>query len=505
MEGPEKDKGVFTNIMTVVTYGYLILPFLIFAVGWFRIRFWLPIVSCLLFCAWKCCKETPTLWKPCLTQDHIIKILFICMVLAVWVYYSGIGGKVFQNSDHSSRNAIFEILVQCRWPIYNTDINTELYPEGTVTSLIYYIGFWMPAAVVGKIFGMQAGYGFQMVWAFIGLFLVYYFICERKNKIIIWPLLLLIFFSGLDVAGVFMTGTNIFGMENDMHMEWWAAPYQYSSMTTQLFWVFNQSVPAWLCTVFAMRQENNRSLVFIVASVMFSATFPFVGLLVFVLFWTFTRQYEICIDVSRMESVKEWMKAFIKDTITIQNVLGGGILGIFTYLYQRGNTSATKISSQGFLDILGSIEWTQYLIFMLLEVGIYFIVIYKYNKINGVYFVVVLSLIFIPLLKGSSGDFCMRVSIPALFILMLLVQDTLEKAAEQKNWIILGSLTIVLCIGSMTPIHEMARTIWHTIERKYYEVQLNETLSQKEILNAGNFSGNVEGNLFFEHIAKKYE
>lgn len=505
MEKPEEDKCAFTKILSAVTYGYLILPFLIFAVGWFRIRFWVPIVICLFFCTWRCWKETASFWKPDFTKDSIFKIMFVCVILAVWVYYSGIGGKVFQNADHSSRNAIFEALVRCRWPIYNTDIDTEMYQSGTVTSLIYYIGFWMPAAVVGKVFGMQMGYLFQMIWAFIGLFLVYYYICERKKKIMVWPLFLLIFFSGLDIAGVFMTGTNIFQIENDMHMEWWASPYQYSSVTTQLFWVFNQSVPAWLCTVFAMQQKNNRSLVFIIASAMFSATFPFVGLLVIALFWIFTRQYGIREDIGWTERFKEWIKAFTKDTITVQNVLGGGILGIFTYLYQRGNTSATKISSQGFLDILRSVEWTQYLIFILLEVGIYLIFIYEYNKKNGIYYVVVLSLVFIPLLKGSSVDFCMRVSIPALFILMILVQDTLEKSAGQRDWMIFISLSVALCIGSMTPIHEMERTVQHTVESKYYGNSLNVTLSQKEILNAGNFSGDVKGNLFFEHIAKKYE
>lgn len=46
------------------------------------------------------------------------------------------------------------------------------YEEGyQMRGLIYYIGYWLPAAVVGKVFGLTAGYYFQYVWAIIGIFI----------------------------------------------------------------------------------------------------------------------------------------------------------------------------------------------------------------------------------------------------------------------------------------------------------------------------------------------
>lgn len=65
----------------------------------------------LLFCGWKACKETDALWFPELTKENIFKIIFIIVVIFAWVYYSGIGRLVFQNTDHTARNAIYEILV----------------------------------------------------------------------------------------------------------------------------------------------------------------------------------------------------------------------------------------------------------------------------------------------------------------------------------------------------------------------------------------------------------
>ena len=199
-----------TKIGVLLTYVYLVLPFLIFAVGWFGKRYWVFILPILLFCGWKACKEVDALWFPKLTRENLFKICFILIVIFLWVYYSGIGRMVFQNTDHPVRNAIYEILVSYDWPIYNFDVNYEVFPEGTTaTSLIYYIGFWMPAAVFGKIFGIAAGYGFQVFWAIFGIVLVYYFICARKEKILVWPLTILIFFSGLDIVGQYLIGTDL--------------------------------------------------------------------------------------------------------------------------------------------------------------------------------------------------------------------------------------------------------------------------------------------------------
>lgn len=405
MEGTSL-KSKDTKIITAVTYVYLFLPFLIFIVGWIRIRFWVPVAATVIFCAWAAWQDTPAFWRPELNRDNAVKILFICAVLAVWVFYSGIGFKVFQNADHPWRNAIFETLVYESWPVYNRDINLDLYQWGTeITSLIYYIGFWMPASVVGKLAGIRAGYAFQMLWAFAGLVLVYYYMCARKRRLTVWPLLLLIFFSGLDTLGMYLIGSRLLETAADAHIEWWIGFYQFSSMTTQLFWVFNQALPAWLCTVFMMQQKNNRSLVFILASVMLNATFPFVGLLVFVAFWMVGRKYAFLKDAPTKERALHWLKSFIKDSCTVQNILGGGIVGMLTYLYLNTNVSAARIKSQSFLSVFESIDWPRYFIFILVEAGIYIILVYKSKKNAGTYYVMLLSLACIPLLRGGFWRF----------------------------------------------------------------------------------------------------
>ena len=88
-----------SKVLVIAAYGYLFLPFLIFALGWMKIYFSIPIALCTLVCFVKAIKDSPGLWVPELNRENLVKILFIISVVAIWVYYSGIGKFVFQNSD----------------------------------------------------------------------------------------------------------------------------------------------------------------------------------------------------------------------------------------------------------------------------------------------------------------------------------------------------------------------------------------------------------------------
>lgn len=495
-----------SKIIEIIAYIYILLPFLIFAVGWMGKRFWLPILLIVLFSFFKICQEMEESWIPEFQKENFLKIIFIITVIGIWGYYAGIGRFVFQNTDHYWRNSIFDILVKYDWPVINYDVNLDIFPEGTTaTSLVYYIGFWLPAAVVGKMFGIEIGYGFQLFWATLGITLVYYFLCERYKQVLVWPLLVLIFFSGLDVVGSCLSTGNLHALVNDMHIEWWVGqPYQYSSMTTQLFWVFNQAIPAWLCTMMAWKQKNNRSIVFILACCMLPSTFGFVGLLLIVCVWMFTRKYERRKAENKKEYFLSYVRAWGKDTFTVQNVFGGGVIGIFSFLYLSVNMSGNMIMEKEMLAPAYTDHPLKYFMFILLEVGVYFLILYNYQKKNMLYYIILVNLLLIPFFKiGSASDFCMRASIPALLILMVLVIDTLQEAKKKKDWIVLGLLAFTLLLGSATPIHEIGRTFRETINRLYSGEQVYEhSIESIEILNGNNFSGPTDHSFFFKYIAK---
>lgn len=481
-----------TKLGVAVAYAYLMLPFVIFVLGWIKLWMAMPMVILLIFCFWKMILYAPKLWIPELTRDNIEKIIAIFGAICLWVYLSGIGQLVFQNTDHQARNAIFNILVEYDWPVYGTA------GSGSATSLIYYIGYWLPSAVIGKIFGIRAGYWSQDVWAVIGIGLVYYFICARTKKLEVWPLIVMILFSGLDYVGYYLLGTDMRTISQTMHLEWWNDPYQISSMTTQLFWVFNQCIPIWVATVLVINLKDNRSIVLILATTMLTSTLPFVGLIPIVAYCVFSRQYP---------AEKKWFPEFWKNTITLENVIGGGIIGIISFLYLKVNVSGTMVSTTSKSAIASRYDGSllMWIICIMVEVGIYLILVYRKQRDNLLFYIIAAELCFFPLVRvGVSSDFCMRAVIPAQIILMIYVIDALRDSVSQKKWFMTIAIIMVLCIGSITPIHEITRTCAETIQRKRDRVQIEEgTYKDTEILNPGNFSGEIEGSWFFKNFVKE--
>lgn len=491
-----------SKLILSIAYIYLLLPFLIFAIGWMRLYYAVPIVVCVSFCFVKVLKESSALWIPEINRENIVKILFIIAVISIWVYYSGIGKFVFQNTDHAYRNGIFNMLVEKNWPVINENVIQSKMPGVSRTGLIYYIGFWLPSAIIGKLFGLRCGYYAQAVWALLGICLAYYLLCARVKKLEVWPLSIFILFSGLDIVGQYLIGTNLFTLDNTLHLEWWSTAYQYSGMTTQLFWVFNQAVPIWLCTMVILLQKNNRNMVFLLACSLITSTLPFIGLFAIVVFLCFMRKYP---NQEKHPFKKNgYFYNLIKDTCTFQNVLGGGIIGIFSALYLGTNFSGGIVNEVAVLPIDKQNSLSKYVIFLIIEVGIYIIIIYKYHQTNKLYYFVCLMLAVIPPIHvGTGNDFCMRVSIPFLFILMILVMDTLRSSYSAKDTVAFRALVIVLVIGSMTSLFEFTRTIARTNERiNAGEIVYEEDKEFEIILSGKNFCGDIENNIFFEYIVK---
>lgn len=198
-----------------------------------------------------------------------------------------------------------------------------------------------------------------------------------------------------------------------------------------------------------------------------------------------------------------YVDCLVRDTFTLQNVLGGGIIGIFSALYLLTNTSGGMVNQAG-LNAQMQNSLPKYVIFLIIEVGIYILLVYKYNQKNYLFYFICLLLVIIPPIHvGSSNDFCMRASIPALFILMIIIMDTLRNAYLTKDILIFKALILALAIGSITPLFEFTRTISKTNERiRNEEVVYEEDKEFEIILSEGNFCGDIENNIFFKYIAK---
>lgn len=480
-----------------ISYSYVLFPTVLFFLGW--VKPWIAVPICLLL-VWSMKKAMDTdagLCLPVWDRGNIMRGIIILLIIAVWVYFSGIGNFVWQNRDHRARNALYEMLVTNEWPI----IKSVVCEDGVqLRGLIYYIGYWLPSAVIGKIFGMTAGYVFQYIWAVLGISLCVVFINSFLGKWSIWPVIVFVLFSGLDALG-YMLGGNLDPVLSFSHLEWWN-DFQFSSFTTQLYWVFNQAIYAWVLFALIMIQKNNRCIICIWSLGLIVCTFPAAGMTPFIIY--------VILKNGKAEgaALSDGKAGILNGLLSVENILGG-VVGLICSLYLTGNlsvqnTAVPVAAASSVQETEGGIYFLfNYILFILIEIGAYYIYSYRHYKKNQLFYISLFSLLICPLIKvGSSGDFCMRASIPSLLILYYMVVKSFQKDMRERNIRCL-IIIMVLAVGSINVVHEIGRSVTNTAQwyQQNHRVS-NPVSSEEKMLQGSNFSGEIEGNLFFLYLSK---
>ena len=480
------DESQFANrynkAVNISSYIYIGLPVLIFMIGWVRWIVSVPAALIIVYSFYTASKKDNPHYI-CPRRNSRTTLIVVFAVICGWVFLSGIGGFVYQNGDHKCRNEIFRILVEYEWPVQK---DVMVGNQQQTRMLSYYMGFWLPSAIVGKVFGLSAGFAFQAVWAVWGICLIYLKISARFGRYGIIPLLIFVFFSGLDILGYPLLGKEDFIIGSNQHIEFWGG-FQFSSHTTQLFWVFNQAIYGWILTLMLLEQEDNRHSVLIWSCGLLECTFPFVGMLPFLCYKVF-RNF-------RKRVANDSARKACKELFSVENVIGGGLIGIISFLYLLNNGSAGNGGS-GIPITLRSIG--RYLVFMSLEAFVYYITIYKFQKKNPLFYISLLTLMVCPLIRvGSSIDFCMRVSIPSILVLCLLVSETLFETwkTHKRHFAV---LLVISLLGCITPVHEICRTIENTT---CIDNNIHYT-SEKDIFTGRNFSSNTADSLFYRYLSR---
>ena len=458
----------------------------------------------------------------------ISKKMLIAVVIAAFAYlfFCGVGRLWSQSDDYLWRNAIFRDLIVKKWPVFY-----DTY-DG---ALSYYIGTWLPAAIVGKcayLIGAGTEPAFMvgnvtlLIYCTFGmsvlfLLLLMYF-NTTKPKHIAFIIIGFVFFSGMDFVG------NEFKLDS-WHIEWWALTYQYSSLTTCLCWVFNQTIIPWVCTALLLHEKTISNYVLIGMACLFCGPFPFIGFFVFCLAMGIKRLADL---------VKEKKgKDFVKEVFSVSNVCS--VFFIFpiigSFLTANIMMSNYKSDVPIFLPPTWCFEnYVLYILFLLFEVLIFAALIIKPNRKNYLFYVMLAQLIIYPLFNvGINSDLTMRSSIPALFMLYVfcyqymltnpMISPRNPKAKSKENFesvisrINLLHIVLVICllIGAITPGVELARgfaRVYYrglndratdfvvTLERDYNPVPYEE----KDAWPPTNFVAlNYDETIFFRYFARK--
>lgn len=470
-------------------YAYLLIPFALFSIGWMKWFIGIPCAVAAVFAFIKTVRENNEKSTAiAINKKTVYKIVAIVLLIILWVTLSGIGRVVYQNYDHCCRNPIYEILVKNSWPCVNAN--------GT-RGITYYVGFWMLPALVGKVFGVQAGYIFQMIWAAVGILLFYYLICRIRGKISVWPLIVIMFFSGLDWVGSYINADPYMDLSYPYHIEWWATYFQFSSNTTQLFWVFNQAIPIWIAIALILQQVNVRNVYFIISLCIISSTIPFVGATLLAV--AFTLKEFIRLNKEKKGILSNLVCLIRDQVLSIQNLIGVFVIGIVCVLFLFGNEASGSL-----MFYLKPGEGENYLTFLLLEVGVYLVFTWKKFHKNPMYITCLVIFIFAPLIYiGAERDFCMRVSIPALMFLNIACIQVIDSYIKEKKIIRLVAMMLIMLIGAITPTNEIRRTVKNT----YIKATTGEDLAVPDrdydfIFEQANFAADTDTSLFYKYLGK---
>ena len=443
-----------SNLLDKISIIYAMIPLFIFLLGFLK----LPIAifsSFILFCVIGLFFKT--LKNSFLNFDK--KFLFLIVTLAfLWCLLSGIGGVFYQSTDWHMRNAIFRDLINYSYPVY--------YDNGS--ALVYYIANFLPGALFGKValflnFSKETaflvGNFFNFIYCFAGLVLIFLQTCfySKANKLKdFWVILIVIFFSGLDIL------LHRFNLPNFPHIERHYG-LQYSSNTTLLFWVYNQAIIPWVLTLLFIKKSRYVQNYAILATLMlFCSPLAFIGFS-FYLFWS-----AFCNLVKRLKT-KYFLK-YLKRIFNLQNILTLLFLFPIVYLYISSNEAASLEELN--IPYYRFVLFPAYL-FIFLEAGVYLLLLIdKFSK-NLIYLFTVIQLVLIaPFIRiGTECDFVMRMSIPALFVLMIFIIQFLKDRKTSKTQKTI--MTILLLFGLVTPCVEICRTSCSlsTTRRRYLHMR----------------------------------
>lgn len=509
-------RNKYDPLANTLTLLYALIPIVIFFIGWLRPIYSIPATIVLIYSALVHIKlnekrtgftELKVDWK---------KTVLIALVAFIWVYCSGIGGYTNQEWDHHARNAIFYDLLTFDWPIYY-DFPPDYHFKalaGKHLSLNYYFTFWLPAACFGKLFGEQMANAFLLFWAYLGLLLSFYYLNRLFNfKYSLVCTGLFIFWSSYDLVGYlfftriihtinFLSETNYFKF--------------YTSFTSNLYNPFNQTVPAWLLTLYILN-DSKKLQIFPAVMLLAYSPFAFMGLA------TAHGLYYLLAAYRTDKKILTYWRELIQALWRLDTVGALIILMIYGLFYQAHSTAIQNVSfwslyrtTNFLLNIFLIID---YLMAFFLEIGIYLVFIYfmakrTYCSYKIWFWLIMVVLLLLPLwIIGANSDLATRGSIPFLTVLLVMTLTALIEVYE--NPIRRHQFYIILCVLFLSfqwPANSMIRSLSFTDKPIRQNAvgsladpkldELNDPANMSSSMN-NFYSHEPQHYLFYQYVAKR--
>jgi hypothetical protein len=442
--------------LDVAAFAYLALPVVLFLLGWLRWWVGVPLAALLLLGARDLIPTTARAGGP-----RTVRWCVAVLVLAVAVGWSSMGGAghlFFANFDWQTRDLVLRDLALGAWPVgYGLR-------DGADVMLRAPIGYFLPAAAAGKVFGLQLADPALLVWTALGVAL---FLGLAVSRVHGWPAVLvlvavLVLFSGMDLVGTVLRGGLQLAahLRPTDHIEWWADRFQFSSHATQLFWVPNHALAGWIATALLVRHvdrpEFARLLPLVVALIPIWSPLTAVGFMLLAAAWW----------VQQMMRTRAWR---LVDPVNMLAAFGiASVTG--AYLVLGAGEIRSGVTAQAGESMLFFVP--HYLQFVLLEGGLLWLLLLVVRA-DLLLVVAGLTLWLLPLVAfGPSNDLAMRGSIPALVVLAMAAASALSSPARAMQRRVYWPILLILLLGVPTAVMEMTRAVHEPAWKPDYSMSL---------------------------------
>jgi hypothetical protein len=370
-----------------------------------------------------------------------LRDLLLCFGVALLLYLLGGEGRLlYANTDWQVRDAVLRDLAVYPWPFaYRDAAGTDLLRAP--------LGMYLLPALAGKAFGMAAADVAMLLRhsALLAILLALGSVLFPSPQARLGALAVFLVFSGLDIVGQLIVQAVAGGTMAD-HLEPWAG-IQYSSHITQAFWVPQHALAGWIAAVLFLLWKDARLPLGV-----FLGAVPLVGLwspLALMGAMPFAALAAVRTLTERALRPPDVLLPAVTTALAIPGLLylaaGGGSVGLHLYALPIG----------------------RWVMFELIEVAPFLaavLVLGVRGRAAGATLATVAAcLLLMPFVQvGTSVDFTMRASIPALAILSVLVAQALQSVGgddgrERRAW--RAGLLAALAIGSITGLFEIRRSI----------------------------------------------
>jgi hypothetical protein len=438
----EAHSGHPPDIISVAALFYLTLPNLIFLGGWLKPFAAAPIIALVTVAIVQLVRREDIRWSFPISP---LATSFVVVSGFAWASLGGAGHFFHANIDWLIRDKVLGDLTFSAWPPAYGIV------EGHHHILRSAIGYFLPAAVVGKWLGI--GYIDLALYCWTGLgtalFLLLLPLPNRVGLLLITLIIITVTFSGMDYLGIFLiTGdTPIFPLT----LAWWV-PFNYSPLAGQLLAAPNHALPLWLVTALFFRHWGHRAwpALFMVMLPLTVVWTPFAVAGIFPFLILATIRWFSLGNSFQDARITAWQLA---STLALSFLMLR-----FMSLDIGGIPGAPTVEVAPNPNRFGE----KYLLFVLVEFGILALLLARTLEYSfGILWIACGILLLLPLYQyGPSNDTMLRLSTPSLVFLLLLTLDRYRNWANRRTFPATAwAITLVLLVGACTPFNEIWRTL----------------------------------------------